>query len=287
MSELLMDLADCGSPERLIQAILKHHPDWRPPVPIEELAAAVNISSIEALDTQGFEGALVTNPGKTTGVIFHRAGSPDGRRRFTIGHELGHFLIPTHTGDQRCKSRDMNQGAPSTPAQRKEYEANRFAAGVLMPKPWFMAALDRLGEPEVGHVLELSRLYKTSFEATVNRYVELCDSPCAFVFSFDGKVRYTRKHPRFPTLNVLSGQALPSESATTLKPPTLLRTASSWSEVAGGTWLHSEWGAATPDLLEQSLRQANGYQVTLLILQDIMTDDEEDEGDDRWSSPSF
>ena len=48
--ELLMDLADCGSPEKLLAVILKHHPGWTAPVPIEELATAVNIVEFRELD---------------------------------------------------------------------------------------------------------------------------------------------------------------------------------------------------------------------------------------------
>ena len=52
--ELLMDLADCGSPEKLIAVILKHHPAWTAPVPIEEFARTVNIVEFRELDADGF-----------------------------------------------------------------------------------------------------------------------------------------------------------------------------------------------------------------------------------------
>jgi hypothetical protein len=55
-NELLMDLADCGSPEKLITVILKHHPNWIAPVPVEDLAASVNIVKITELEFDGFEG---------------------------------------------------------------------------------------------------------------------------------------------------------------------------------------------------------------------------------------
>jgi hypothetical protein len=48
--ELLMDLADCGSPEKLLAVILKHHPDWTAPVPVEELARSVNIIDFRELE---------------------------------------------------------------------------------------------------------------------------------------------------------------------------------------------------------------------------------------------
>ena len=78
-----MDLADCGSPERLIQTILRHHPDWTPPVPIEALAAAVNILEIRDLDTTSFEGALLTDLDKPG---HHSVQAGRARRPSTVHH---------------------------------------------------------------------------------------------------------------------------------------------------------------------------------------------------------
>jgi hypothetical protein len=47
---LRMELADCGSPERLIGVILKHHSQWKPPVPIEDFARTVGIEDFKDLD---------------------------------------------------------------------------------------------------------------------------------------------------------------------------------------------------------------------------------------------
>jgi hypothetical protein len=60
-TELLMDLDDCGSPEKLLGVILKHHPDWTAPVPVEALATSVNIVEFRELEADGFEGALLTD----------------------------------------------------------------------------------------------------------------------------------------------------------------------------------------------------------------------------------
>jgi IrrE N-terminal-like domain len=105
--ELMMDLADCGSPEKLIAVILKHYPAWTAPVPIEEFAKTVNIVELRELDSDRFEGALLTDANKTKGVILIRAGARKERRRFTIADELGHFLMPSHKGNQQCTAADL------------------------------------------------------------------------------------------------------------------------------------------------------------------------------------
>ncbi|WP_409410551.1 ImmA/IrrE family metallo-endopeptidase [Brevundimonas sp.] len=152
---------------------------------------------------------MLTDPDKSQGIILCRPGVPGGRRRFTIGHELGHFLIPTHVGNQRCTQAHLSERGFSTPAQRREAEANRFAAGILMPKPWFERDADRLGLPEVGHLRKLARSYDVSLEAAANRFVELTSTPCAVVFSYDGVVRYARSHVSFPRLAVERKSRLP------------------------------------------------------------------------------
>ena len=57
----------------------------------------------------------------------------------------------------------------------------------------------------------------------------------------------------------------------------------------GTIWLQHEWGRPSPRVLEQVLRQANGHAVTMLLLADDPTDDENEDEDDmvaRWN-PRF
>jgi Zn-dependent peptidase ImmA (M78 family) len=82
-----IDLADCGSPEKLVIEILKAESDLPIPVPIEKLAQQLGVTDIKALETDGFVGGLITNTTKSTGVILENRDLRKGRRRFTIGHE--------------------------------------------------------------------------------------------------------------------------------------------------------------------------------------------------------
>jgi hypothetical protein len=81
------------------------------PVPIEQLCEQFDIISIAELHTQDFEAALVTDAVKASGGILVRAGMPRQGRRFSIGHELGHFLIPAHLpppgGQFLCSTSDL------------------------------------------------------------------------------------------------------------------------------------------------------------------------------------
>jgi Zn-dependent peptidase ImmA (M78 family) len=73
-------------------------------------------------------------PGRIPKVIINKDRS-DRRIRFTAAHELGHILIPWHTGliiDQLDASRDET----SKDYWRLELEANRFASELLVPSQW-------------------------------------------------------------------------------------------------------------------------------------------------------
>lgn len=53
-----------------------------------------------ALTTQGFEVGLLTDRVRSRGIVLVRNAVSPQRRRFTIGHELGHFLMPSHVPDE-------------------------------------------------------------------------------------------------------------------------------------------------------------------------------------------
>jgi hypothetical protein len=240
----------------------------------------------KALEADRFEGALLTDTAKNTGVILTRAGAREQRRRFTIGHELGHFLIPSHKGNRQCTASDLRESRRDNIRQRQETEANRFSAGILMPKPWFIGDMNRLGEADVTHAQTLSRRYHTSLEATANRYIELTDDVCAYIFSKDGVVRYVRASRGFPKLVVRTGDPLPGESLSITAPPEQLRVASSWDEVDGSVWLEATWGKRLPSVLEQTVRQDGGYQITLLFIARVDDDSDDEDLEESWT-PRF
>lgn len=282
--ELLMELADCGSPEAILKVIFDHHADWPEKVPVEELARSVGIIEFQDLEVEGFVGALMTDDAKNKGVILTKAGQREGRHRFTIAHELGHFLIPSHKGNRQCTAADLREHRRDTTHRKQESEANHFAAGMLMYKPRFMRDIDQLGDADVSHVVTLAKRYGTSLEATANRYIDLCDNKCAFIFSKDNVIRYARTKRGFPRLAVRKGDRLPDCSTSLQAPPMPLRKPTSWAELDGSVWLETEFGTRPPIIVEQSIRQRDGYQVTLIIVEAIDEDyaDEEQRLEESW-----
>lgn len=61
--------------------------------------------------------------------------SPPTRRKFTLAHELGHIIIPWHTGTI-VSHLEGDKDDYGFEYERMEQEANRFAAELLMPSSW-------------------------------------------------------------------------------------------------------------------------------------------------------
>ncbi len=85
-------------PEPIIACILRIIRTGESASAIEDLARSINIIDILEMETEEFEGGLTTDPDKRKGVILYKGRTTGGRRRFTIAHEIGHFLIPWHKG---------------------------------------------------------------------------------------------------------------------------------------------------------------------------------------------
>ncbi len=218
-----MELDPAGAnPERVAAAIHAIIGDRPGAVPVHDIARSLDIVDIREQDLSGLEGALITSPERPDGAILVNSRSSLARRRFTIAHELGHFLMVHHvmveaTGFQ-CRNRDMVAASPEPKARsenrhlRQEAEANRFAIELLAPRSRLRPVLNRL--PDLDRVLEIADTFAISKEAAARRYVELHRASLAILFLHRGKVIYLQKANEFPWLAIGPGQPLPGTPAT-------------------------------------------------------------------------
>ena len=264
-----LDLDGTGSPLGLVTKILAAEPNLPIPVPIEALAEKLDISEIAELTTEGFEGGLLTDEARAFGAILVRKGMDDRRRRFTIGHELGHFLILTHKpavqGQFLCSSRDMLQWSTrdQVRAARMEVEANQFAAGILMPTPHLRRFLAHSGDPDLAQMLALHEQFNVSREAAARAYATHHSEPVAVLIVRDGKVLRIYRSQSFPRMCVEKGAHIPRASAyhgSGLSPGEM----SALTSGDAGHWLESQWGSRLPELYEQVLRQRDGWAMIML-----------------------
>ena len=118
--------------------ILRQTEMLRVPVDVELVAHRLNLQIEAAPLGENVSGLLVVEKGR--GVIGYNKTQAHVRQRFTIAHEIGHFVL--HLSDNPSAlfidtqyivyRRDAQS---STGENRREIEANRFGAALLMPAP--------------------------------------------------------------------------------------------------------------------------------------------------------
>jgi len=271
-----VELADIHNPEALAQAIFVQKPDIPIPVPIEELVIANDICQVEKLvDAPEFVGMLATDEAKSYGQIWV-GDMRSTRQRFTIAHEFGHFLLPHHTQmDYRCSSKDINQGAKGeTPEAEREWEANRFAAELMLPKQQFIMRLGKVAAPCLSHVQRLSAVFDMSVEATARRYLNLAGFPCCLIFTKDGVViKPSARSPDFiHWVDISPKQKVPAISTAAIQGEGL----DGFNEISADEWLATDYRKPPDYIQEQTLYQENGYAITMLWIEDAGFDENEE-----------
>lgn len=111
------------------------------PVPVEDIVRKLDLRLKESDLGQDISGVLVIKNGIGTIGINENDGSL--RKRFTIAHEIGHYILHRTSGDlfidkTKVHYRDSNS---SKGEDYKEMEANSFAAAILMPQKLVVAEI--------------------------------------------------------------------------------------------------------------------------------------------------
>lgn len=258
---LLKDFAGCSSAEALLAAILKHCPDLCAPVPVEAIARRAGITEFRDLDVDNVTSGIMADVGKTTGIILCSAGLSPQRRRFAMAHQLGHFLLKEQKGDRQCTNRDLMENRRDTPHHKEEAQANRFAAGLLMPKPLFTAFVDTLGKPSVTHLPAIAATFDVGLEFAASRYVDLTQSTCALLFIKKGVVRYARSSRSFPALSIQPGDPAPPVAEAADPAARNL-----WNLAEARDWLVMSRDIRPPKLTMQVLGKESGVLLVMLFI---------------------
>lgn len=270
------EIESAGSdPRRLASALIRQMPDLDGPVPIEAIARELDILAIETAPLRGIEGCLQCDPLKSEGQIIVKAGTSSQRRRYTIAHELGHFLNerhrPTIDFGFACTGEDMASPRRSGRHLAQEREANTFAIEVLTPRRALSRFLRR--SAELDHALAIAQSFEISREAAIRRYVDLHEERLAAVFSRNGQVRYVEKSETFPKTTVWAGDPL----GHILRRPRQARVLTSLDEADASDWIRRPAGLS---VFAQTLFQEDGYAATLLVAEQVL--DEGDRDVPRW-----
>jgi Zn-dependent peptidase ImmA (M78 family) len=152
--------------------------------------------SVKEVDSDGFEGVLVCRADRRKGIIAIQHGiQEEGRKRFTICHEIAHFVLPGHGVDGCvCKSEDIESWRHGAPEY--EIEANAFASELLLPYQE-LAPLVRKQKATIALAKDIARDFGSSLTAACLKCVDVTEEECAFVYSVAESIKWFRRNENF------------------------------------------------------------------------------------------
>lgn len=143
--------------------------------------------------SKNFEGALIPNPDKSGewGIFYNSSISSIGRINFTLGHELGHYLLHRQLSGEAiyCDKSDMWKW--DSDYGRMESEANQFSSYLLMPLDDFRRQTNGLTKPTILDFDEIRKRYGVSLTAAILKWLEITPKRAMIVVSRDGFIDWS------------------------------------------------------------------------------------------------
>lgn len=146
------------------------------PVDVLKIAKEEGLE-VTAYDLGDISGVLHIN--KDKGIIGYNPKHSTVRQRFTIAHELGHYILHKHTGDifvdNNFNQVHFRDDKSSTGQVIKELEANAFAAALLMPEELIKLEVENhnFDLADESAFTELAELFNVSVQAMTYRISNL------------------------------------------------------------------------------------------------------------------
>lgn len=144
-------------PARAAHELLTLHDTQEPPIDVDRIAGRCGVRIIKRRLDDALSGLLlILDEGAVIGV---NNAQHEYRQRFTIGHELGHYVLDHHDRFHIDLGPNVQHGDPPGYDWQSERAANQFAANLLMPSGLVHAAhTTNISTPQLAHRFEVSEL---------------------------------------------------------------------------------------------------------------------------------
>ena len=161
-----------------------------PPIDVEALVEKYATLAYEDIPFDGADGIslYLKVPGKRPHVIVSK-NNPQARQRFTLAHELGHVLIPWHTGNI-IDSLDVRSAQDHDDFYQVEQEANLFAAELLMPEKWIVDLVEHEDDLALCH-RSICKECSTSAISAAIRLIKFLPKNIVSAVERDGVVEFS------------------------------------------------------------------------------------------------
>ncbi|MBO9682366.1 MAG: ImmA/IrrE family metallo-endopeptidase [Flavisolibacter sp.] len=165
---------------RIAQDLIREHSLLATPIKVEDIARSMGIKVIPYPLEQNMSGLLVLE--KNSAVIGYNQNEARVRRRFTVAHEIGHYVLHRDKSDRQVfvdknfKAMFRSFESANEPTVAKlETEANVFAACLLMPET---LVREEVGKTELDlggedSIRDLAKIFDVSSTAMHYRLLNL------------------------------------------------------------------------------------------------------------------
>jgi Zn-dependent peptidase ImmA (M78 family) len=163
--------------ERQAEKILHANDAWQVPVPIDRVASGLKLKTEASILGEDISGLLVVE--NRRGAIGYNATHARVRQRFTLAHEIGHYVLHVKDSvqsilfvDKYVAFRDDDSSAGN---DKEEVEANAFGAALLMPARLVREEIkkDKLDLDDEDDLSALAKRFHVSMSAMSYRLVNL------------------------------------------------------------------------------------------------------------------
>lgn len=209
----------------------------------------------------GFEGALEKAPigKKGWGILYNSSIESKGRINFTLAHEFGHYLVHRNRYPDgiRCSEKDTIKW--DSELGQVEYEANVFAAWLLMPFDDFRLHIPADAKPTLDDLSQCASRYGVSLTAATLRWLEYTSRRACFVVSTEGFILWSK-----PSKSALrTGGFIRTKNLPPVEVPPASLTANNFtletSKMHGpGIWF--------PEPCEEYVLRSDNYDMTLSLI---------------------
>lgn len=188
--------------QKIIEDLKIDHPNLL--IYLNEICMVRNVYVREG-ELDGAEARLTVAPrgGLVKAVILVKPTKDyQGRTRFSIAHELGHFELHQSTPSLvTCNPGEIGEDLARSHDQKREREANEFASELLMPTQFIQPEIQLSEKPSLRFIEVLAKKYQTSFLATARRFITLTKETCALVYFDQNQVLFHLRSNSFKDQN--------------------------------------------------------------------------------------
>jgi Zn-dependent peptidase ImmA (M78 family) len=149
------------------------------PIDIEKVSTSIGLKVVDFPFQEDISGVLVIDASGAT--IGYNPNESNVRKRFSIAHELGHFILHSKKNssgmfmDKLLFRKNINANPYSSVEEAIEREANYFAANILMPESLVISEVSKLNpsKDDDDNIRHLAKKFDVSISAMTYRLVNL------------------------------------------------------------------------------------------------------------------